>query len=93
MENKEEIIEEINEVEDVAVKNNVKTSKENVENGILDGIDVNAALNNINVNDDNISPSKSKTLLIVLLSSLLAIDVVALIIYIIGIDKVLAFIK
>lgn len=96
MENKEEFIEEIKETEDVIVQNNATTSESNGKTGVLDGIDVDAALNGTtDVGNEvvSVSPSKGKTLLIVLLSSLLAIDVVALIIYIIGIDKVLTFIK
>lgn len=38
-------------------------------------------------------PSKSKTPLLIILSILLVLDIAALIIYIIGIDKVLNFIK
>lgn len=44
-------------------------------------------------NEDNKSSKKSKTLIIVLLSILLFLDIMALVIYLVGIEKIINFIK
>lgn len=123
IENKDEIIEEINDSENVVqedVINDIlpdkileETKSENKdENVTSESLDIkednleilNEEDNNLK-NDQNESKeyevisepleekSKKNYLLIVLLSFLLIVDIIALVIYIIGLDKVLNFIK
>ena len=131
MEPKDEMIEEIQEVEELSADD--KKDKENKDelkeegkeklkdesktealiidpiiNDTLSNDDNNETLlveeNNDNSSDENEteeknvqetydSPKKSKAPLIVLLSILLVLDISALVIYIIGVEKVISFIK
>lgn len=96
-----EDIEEIEEIEDTPKKDEIKSdvaNTENVSENNSDKVDNNKGLEKTEVISDNslISTEKKsnkKVLIITLLSILLAIDVAALVIYLIGIEKVISFIK
>ena len=100
MDKNEEIIEDINDV--------VEVKEESLDDTVvLDDIskidDSEFKENDINSSDEitdeaieeyiKKSSKKKKTLLITILSILLVLDIAALVIYLIGIDKVLGFIK
>ena len=77
---------------------NDESNTENVSENNSDKVDNNISLEKTEVISDNslISTEKKsnkKVLLITLLSILLVIDVAALVIYLIGIEKVISFIK
>lgn len=122
MDTKEEVLEEINDVEEIneeitpdkKIEEVVVPTEEPAEMSISNDAVVNEPVVQINEDDNNISEivketsedkplnnqekevvkeKKSKAPLIVILSILLALDIAALVIYIIGIDKVLGFIK
>ena len=107
MNNNEELIEEINDVmEEVGTNvnttntvNNTNTVVENQDNSInqtptsLDNETTQASSEPESALDEEYISSKSKVPILVILSILLVIDIAALVIYIIGIDKVLSFIK
>ena len=95
IETKEEIIEDINEVEEESLDDTVvlddiskmdKVEETDSENGDL-------------ITDEAIEEyiktesRKKKKLIIAILSILLVLDIAALVIYIIGVDKVIGFIK
>lgn len=96
-----EDIEEIEEIEDTPKEDEIKNDESNTENvseNNSDKVDNNISLEKTEVISDNslISTEKKsnkKVLIITLLSILLAIDVAALVIYLIGIEKVISFIK
>lgn len=96
-----EDIEEIEEIEDTPKEDEIKNDESNTENvseNNSDKVDNNKGLEKTEVISDNslISTEKKsnkKVLIITLLSILLAIDVAALVIYLIGIEKVISFIK
>ena len=101
IETNEEMIEDINEVETIKEE----TLDDTVVLEDISKIDDmefkedSTGENNSEVTDEAVeeyikkSNKKKKTLLIVLLSILLVLDITALVIYIIGIDKVVGFIK
>ena len=96
-----EDIEEIEEIEDTPKKDEIKSdvaNTKNVSENNSDKVDNNKGLEKTEVISDNslISSEKKsnkKVLIITLLSILLVIDVAALVIYLIGIEKVISFIK
>lgn len=103
-EKKDEVLEDIEEIEEIEdtpkedeIKNDVANTK-NVSENNSDKVDNNISLEKTEVISDNslISSEKKsnkKVLIITLLSILLVIDVAALVIYLIGIEKVISFIK
>ena len=103
-EKKDEVLEDIEEIEEIEdtpkedeIKNDVANTK-NVSENNSDKVDNNKGLEKTEVISDNslISSEKKsnkKVLIITLLSILLVIDVAALVIYLIGIEKVISFIK
>lgn len=129
MDTKEEMIEEIEEMEDLSTdsKENVETRTEEVKPdvSVVEPVIEDAALepvlnDNVNTTDEQLADKKqdkkeeivpeqkeeipqeeqvkepqkkNKAPLIVLLSILLVLDIAALVIYIIGIEKVISFIK
>lgn len=129
MDTKEEMIEEIDEMEDLSAdsKENVETRTEEVKPdvSVVEPVIEDAALepvldNNADIKDEQVkdesqdkqeeialeqkeetspkkevekTPKKNKAPLIVLLSILLFLDIAALVIYMIGIEKVISFIK
>lgn len=129
MDTKEEMIEEIEEIEDLSTdsKENVETRTEEVKPdvSVVEPVIEDAALepvlnDNVNTTDEQLADKKqdkkeeiapeqkeeipqeeqvketqkkNKAPLIVLLSILLVLDIAALVIYIIGIEKVISFIK
>lgn len=129
MDTKEEMIEEIEEMEDLSTdsKENVETRTEEVKpdvsvvEPVIEDATLEPVLNdNVNTTDEQLAdkkqdkkeeiapeqkeeipqeeqvketPKKNKAPLIVLLSILLVLDIAALVIYIIGIEKVISFIK
>lgn len=77
-------LENINEEDKVKESNNLSQQQE----------DKNETSNLTPDNEENVKPkSNNKILIIVVLSLLLILDLAALIIYLIGIDKVISFIK
>lgn len=66
--------------------NSIKEKKEEIER-------IDDDLSETVTEEDNEEPPKKKAPIIILLSIFLLIDIAALVIYIIGIDKVLSFIK
>lgn len=96
-----EDIEEIEEIEDTPKKDEIKSDVANIENVSENNsakVDNNISLEKTEVISDNslISTEKKsnkKVLIITFLSILLVIDVAALVIYLIGIEKVISFIK
>lgn len=103
-EKKDEVLEDIEEIEEIEdapkedeIKSDVANTK-NVSENNSDKVDNNKGLEKTEVISDNslISSEKKsnkKVLIITLLSILLVIDVAALVIYLIGIEKVISFIK
>lgn len=110
MDNKEEMIEEINdvsEVNDIKPSINLRDDKsetsinEDANNNELAIEDINSsntsdvASEEIDLNIDNIPKEpikvRSKVPIIIILSFLLFLDLAALVIYLIGVDKVLQF--
>ena len=88
MDNKEEIIEELEENTDNKVEDNIDE--------ISDASDDKTEESNTEMDDEAILKEyskKKKRNIIIVLSILLFIDLVALAIYVIGIDKVVSFIK
>ena len=92
VENKEEVIEEIK--EEAIEESSIKT-----EDVIVENISLNDNNDNTEVITDKEAEilkeeeKKKKMPLIILLSVLLALDIAFLVIYLIGIDKVLGFVK
>ncbi len=120
MDTKEEMIEEIEDIEmpeeidtnDVVINQDISVAEEtkSEEIPVIEEVEEKNGLENneIDVNEPNEEeqlaeeepkekinelPSKSKAPAIIILSVLLVIDVAALVIYMIGIDKVISFIK
>ena len=101
MNNNEELMEEINDIvdENINIESQKKDNQEIRENTIVPNVEI--SYNTISVDNEELivppageyEPSKSKTPLLIILSFLLVLDIAALVIYIIGIDKVLSFIK
>lgn len=107
MDTKEEVIEEIsdiNVVDDKKDEQNIVDDKSNTSENLSEVTNNNEVLetsateevveNKEDANKEVIEvPKKRKVFLIVLLSIFLLLDIAALVIYIVGIDKVLGFIK
>ncbi len=89
MDTKEEVLEEIEELEDVSPisKGENKATTDAEELVIEDDVKLD------NETSQEIPVKKNKAPLIILLSILLILDIMALVVYIIGIDKVISFIK
>ena len=119
MEDKEEILEEIEEIKDdqatVAANNKIDNMLDQVmENTTVlpqkDDINTNANVSNdtamngesidsnasnvdvLNPDTDYVEPKKSKTIILIILIVLLLLDIIALVLYLIGLDK-LGFIQ
>lgn len=103
-ESKEEVLSDIPTVlenNDSSVSNQKINSDNNTNENIVSDNSVNendtdkldSTINYETVNESLNEKKKSKAPLIILLSILLFIDIVALIIYIIGVDKIISFIK
>lgn len=103
-ESKEEVLSDIPTVlenNDSLVSNQKINSDNNTNENIVSDNSVNendtdkldSTINYETVNESLNEKKKSKAPLIILLSILLFIDIVALIIYIIGVDKIISFIK
>ncbi len=120
MDTKEEMIEEIEDIEmpeedkqeidtnDVFINQDINITEEskpeeipviedleedkNIENSEIGANEPNEEKQIVEENVEE-TPKKNKTPLIVLLSILLVLDIAALVIYMIGIDKVISFIK
>lgn len=92
VENKEEVIEEIK--EETNEESSIKT-----EDVIVENISLNDNSDNTDVISDKEAEilkeeeNKKKMPLIIILSVLLVLDIAFLVIYLIGIDKVLGFVK
>lgn len=103
-ESKEEVLSDIPTVlenNDSSVSNQKINSDNNTNENIVSDNSINendtdkldSTINYETVNESLNEKKKSKAPLIILLSILLFIDIVALIIYIIGVDKIISFIK
>ena len=103
-ESKEEVLSDIPTVlenNDSSVSNQKINSDNNTNENIVSDNSVNendtdkldSTINYETVNESLNEKKRSKAPLIILLSILLFIDIVALIIYIIGVDKIISFIK
>lgn len=90
---KEEVKDESNEKSSVNDETTLEREDKITDSKIDNTLEKTEVINDISALDTKEEKNNKKVLLIVLLSILLVIDIAALVIYLIGIEKVISFIK